>query len=251
MRKVLVALLLLAPVLLCTGGTALAQKSKEKDKPRGARIVDSGSFGVYVAGKRVATETFQVEETPSKSIATAEFKAVDGSGAAQSSELELAPNGDLLRYEWKELSPGKSTAVVGLRDQFLIEHITAGPADKPTELPFILPASTLVVDDNFFLHRQILVWRYLATSCTPDPEKQGRCRMPKAQFGVFIPQQHRPVMVTLEYVGREKVTIAGAERELDRVKLGAEGQEWSLWLDSQYKLIRVLVPGQNVEILRD
>ena len=251
MRKVLVAVLLLAPVLLCAGGPALAQKSKDKDRAKGARILDSGSFGVYLAGKRVATETFQVEETPSKNIATAEFKSVDGTGASQSSQLELMPNGDLLRYEWKELSPGKSTAVVGLRDQFLVEQISTNPNEKSTELPFILPASTLIVDDNFFLHRQILAWRYLATSCTPVPEKQGQCRMAKTQFGVFIPQQHRPVMVSLEYMGREKVTIVGAERELDRVKLEAEGTVWSLWLDGDHKLVRVLVVGQNVEVLRD
>ncbi|HSA93088.1 MAG TPA: hypothetical protein VLE48_08775 [Terriglobales bacterium] len=247
MRKVLVAVLLLWTVLLLAGGSALAQKSKDK----GTRIVDSGSFGIYVAGKRVATETFQVEETPSKNIATAEFKTVDGSGAAQTSQLELAPNGSLLRYEWKELSPGKASAVVGLKDQFLIEHVSTGPGEKPTEVPFILPASTLVVDDNFFLHRQILAWHYLASACLPAPEKPGQCRLVKTQFGVFIPQQHRPLMVSLEYMGKEKLTIAGREQELDRVKLEAEGTEWSMWLDSQYRLQRVLVSGQNVEVLRD
>ncbi|HXE90995.1 MAG TPA: hypothetical protein VNK82_08545 [Terriglobales bacterium] len=249
MKKVLGATLLL-PLLLGVGGPALAQKSKDKARG-GNKILDSGSFGVFVAGKRVATETFQVEETPSKSIATAEFKTVDGSGAAQTSQLELAPNGNLLRYEWKELSPGKASAVVGIKDQFLVEHIVTAPNEKPTELPFILPASTLIVDDNFFLHRQILAWHYLATSCTPAPERPGQCRLTRTQFGIFIPQQHRPVMVSLEYMGKEKLPIAGVERELDRVKLEAEGVEWSLWLDSQYRLIRVLVAGQNVEILRD
>jgi hypothetical protein len=240
-------MLLLGTVLLFAGSSALAQKSKDK----GARIVDSGSFGIYVAGKRVATETFQVEETSSKNIATAEFKTVDGSGAAQTSQLELAPNGNLLRYEWKELSPGKASAVVGIKDQFLIEHVSTGPGEKPTEVPFILPASTLVVDDNFFLHRQILAWHYLASACLPAAEKPGQCRLVKTQFGVFIPQQHRPLMVSLEYMGKEKLTIAGTEQELDRVKLDAEGTEWSLWLDSQYRLLRVLVTGQNVEVLRD
>ncbi len=218
-----------------------------------AQIVDGGSYGVYVSGKRVATETFQIEQRPDGSIMRSEFKVEEGSSAAaQTAVLHLSSNGDLVRYEWNEVSPGKSQAVLEVSDQFLIEHITLGEQEK-RELPFFLPASTSVLDDNFFSHRQLLLWRYIGSSCVPRPEGGEGCSLAKTQFGAFVPQQHRPLMVSLEYLGADKVKIRGSERELQRFKLESEGIEWSLWLDSmdKHRLVRVLIAGQNIEVLRD
>jgi len=54
-------------------------------------------------------------------------------------------------------------------------------------------------------------------------------------------------------LGADKVKIRGSERELQRFKLESEGIEWSLWLDSmdKHRLVRVLIAGQNIEVLRD
>ena len=41
------------------------------------------------------------------------FKTEEGTdNAAQTSELRLAPNGDIRKYEWKEISPGTAQAPV-------------------------------------------------------------------------------------------------------------------------------------------
>src|SRR5581483_2215599 len=104
--------------------------------------------------------------------------------------------------------------------------------------------------DYFFVQRQVLAWRYLAAGCHPAPGQQG-CRLAKAQFGVLVPRQRASALVSMEYVGREKVVVKGAERELNRFKLESDGSEWGLWFDDQHRLVRVIIAAQNTEVLRD
>jgi hypothetical protein len=59
--------------------------------------------------------------------------------------------------------------------------------------------------------------------------------------------------VRMELVGKEKVTIRGVEHELLRLNLRGEGLDWALWLDDQdkFKLIKVGIPSENTEVVRD
>ncbi|MCI0355195.1 MAG: hypothetical protein L0099_09170 [Acidobacteria bacterium] len=233
----------LAAVVLVAGMRLPAGEKTE------GKVVDAGSFGVFVNGKRVATETFQVTEQSDGSHARAEFRLTDGA-SSQVADLHLLPNGHLRRYEWREESP-KAQVVVELKNEFLVETVTVADSSKPTEIPFLLSASTAVVDDNFFLHRQILAWKYLREGCVPGTVSPQGCQLQRTQFGVIIPQQQRPSVISLEYTGPDKVVLQGNQRELRRFKLETEGAEWLLWLDEQYKMVRVLVAAQNIEVLRD
>jgi hypothetical protein len=80
---------------------------------------------------------------------------------------------------------------------------------------------------------------------------QTNCRPPKMTFGVIVPRQAVFITVSLEYLGREKVTVGGAERELSRFNLSGESISWALWLDDQHKLVRILIPADNTEVVRD
>jgi hypothetical protein len=59
--------------------------------------------------------------------------------------------------------------------------------------------------------------------------------------------------VRMELVGKEKVTIRGAERELLRLNLSGENYQWALWVDDQdhFKLMKVSIPADNTEVVRD
>jgi hypothetical protein len=59
--------------------------------------------------------------------------------------------------------------------------------------------------------------------------------------------------VRVELAGREKITIRGVERELLRLNLKGEEFSWALWVDEkdQFKLMRVLIPDVNTEVVRD
>jgi hypothetical protein len=235
--------LLLTPLVIAAPG-------KEKDEEVG-HSVDSGAFGIFMNGKRVATETFTIEQSGKESVIDSQFKSEEGMDKAlQSSELRLEANGELRKYEWKETLPDKITATVTPSDQFLTESVITG-GGKPLDQPFLLPTSTSILDDYFFVHREVLLWKYLATGCHQD---KGRLQCPmheRAQFGTLNPHSRSSSPATLEFSGREKVAIRGAEQELNRFDLKSDIGDWTFWMDDQFKLLRIVIADQNTEVVRD
>jgi hypothetical protein len=233
-------------------GAAVLSASDKKDKPKaaGAQQVDSGSFGVFVKGRRVVTETFSVRQENGISSVKAHLQETGSSaGVEQKSDLEMSDNGELVRYEW---SGGGGSLVVTPNNEFLLEKITTAASSKPAEQPFLMPNTSAILDNNFFVHRQVLAWRYLATNCQTQSGTL-KCQQGPIEFGVLVPQDRTSMRVRMELVGREKVTIRGTERELLRLNLKGEAFSWALWLDEkdQFKLMRVLIADDNTEVVRD
>lgn len=240
----------LAVVLSMALPLAAGQKQK-KDSPKekaSAQIIDSGSFGVFLSGRRIATETFTVKQIPDGSITTSEIR-LDGSNQLQTATLHLAPHGDLVRYEWTETGgTEKGETVVEPTQQFITQKIKLG--DKTSEQPYLMPSSTAVLDDYFFSQRELLLWRYLGSSCLPKPGQQG-CQLETGQFGFVVPRQRTSGMATINYIGREMVSIHGVPKELSKFSMTSEYGDWVLWLDEAQKLVRIVLPGESTEVLRD
>jgi len=231
-------------------GTA-AQKADKKEKPAAPQTVDSGSFGVFIKGQRVATETFAIQHENGISIIKSQLKEASGADpVSQKSDLEITASGDLIRYDWSQSSGGSLTVLPN--NDFLIEKVTASTSAKPAEKPFLLPSSSSILDNNFFVHREILIWRYLASACKSE---SGNLKCPKeaTPFGVLVPQDQASLPIKLQVVGEEKVTVRGAEHALLRLNLTGENFDWALWVDDhdQFKLIRVAISSDNTEVLRD
>lgn len=223
--------------------------AKEKEKEPEGKKVDSGSFGVFVKGRRAGTETFTVTQNANGSVIHSEFKAEGAAGqAVQESDLHLTGNGEIRRYQWKEQNPGKAQSSVLPNEQFVIQKWSAGPEDKEHEQPYLLPTSTSILDDYFFVHREVLAWKYLGGACSK--EKEG-LRCPKAQFGTLNPSQHSSAPATMEYLGRDKVKIKDVERELNKLELKSDAGSWLLWLDEQFKLQMITIPAESTEVIRD
>jgi hypothetical protein len=245
--------LLLSAALLAADKDKDKDKDKDRDKDKAGpnQSVDAGTFGVFLNGHRVATETFSIQQNSAGSVVTSDFKAeAGGTQAAQSSELQLTPTGDLRKYEWKETLPDKVQAVVAPNDNFLVERITMNPGEKPQEQPFLLPSSTSILDDYFFVQREVLTWKYLATGCR---NSQGRVECPKGQrtqFGTLNPHSRLSMSASMEFSGIEKVPVHGVELSLSRFELKSDAGEWTLWINEQYKLIRI-VASDATEVVRD
>ncbi|HKU23145.1 MAG TPA: hypothetical protein VJQ50_19190 [Terriglobales bacterium] len=217
----------------------------------GRKVVDSGSFGIFRGGKRVATETFRIEQQPGGSTATFQLKMEDGSKEpAQTSEMELSSTGALKRYEWHQLIPEKAEAIVTPNEPFLLERMVSAPNAKPIQQPFLVPPTTVILDNNFFAQRELLAWRYMADGCKPGA-KGMECQLPPEKFGVLVPQGLTTITVTMESAGWEKVSIRGVERNLIRLNLKTDSGDWALWLDNTYKLVRMVIAGQDTEVQRD
>jgi hypothetical protein len=238
--------------LLALLAASLPGFAADKKNAVPSKMVDSGSFGIFVKGRRVATEKFEIAQQGDGSITRAELNVDDGTNkATQKSELQLSSTGELRHYSWNELSPGKAQATVDPDQQFLMGRFIPSPQEKAIEQPFILAASTAILDDYFFSQRELLAWRYLGSNCSQTPAGQVECKLAKSQFGVLIPRQRASVLVTMEFVGKERVMIRGQQVELNRFNLQGEGMDWALWLDGAHKLQRVVIASDSTEVVRD
>jgi hypothetical protein len=132
-----------------------------------------------------------------------------------------------------------------------METITEKPGDKPIEQPFLVANTSPILDNNFFIHREVLAWRYLASSCTTEAGKGMKCG--PAEFGTLVPQGRASSHISIQPVGDEKVTIRGAQQQLLRIDMKGEDVQWQMWLNpaDHYKLMRITKTGETVEILRD
>jgi hypothetical protein len=243
------ALALLLAASLASSAGARAGDKKDKQKVPANQNVDSGSFGVFIKGKRVATETFSIEQQNGGSIIKSQLKEAGGDSVSQRSELQMGSGGELLRYEWGQSSGGSLSVFPD--NEFLKERITTSATAKPAEQAFLLPVVAPILDNNFFIHREVLAWKYLAVApCTDD---NGRRHCEPSDFGVLVPQDRTSMPVRVALVGKEKVTIRGAERELLRLNLHGDQFDWALWLDENdhFKLIRVEIPADNTVVERD
>lgn len=263
MRAVGIRIALVSAVLLAATGLIASDKDKPQAGKLEPRVVDSGSFGIYLDGKRVGTEKFKIEQRSDYSVATAEIKLDDGKNQAeQTAEMEVDPNGDLRSYTWRATVPAHEESSVEPKDQLLVEHVI--PADqKKLDLPHILPLSTSILDDNFFSQREVLMWRYLATACQ---RRNNQLACGPGSFGILVPHQHAAFNASVELKGVDKVEVRpGVVRELNKIVLKtADPQqlaimnadkdtdsEWVIWVDDQYKMIKISIPGSRVEVIRD
>jgi hypothetical protein len=238
------------PSLALAGFAAPAPEKKEKTKPEANEKIDAGTFAIVIKGQRVASETFNIEQKNGISITKSEVKETGGSDSpSQKSDLEITSTGELLRYDWSQSTGG--SLMVFPQNEFLKETITTSAGAKPAEQAFLLPPVTSILDNNFFVHRELLIWKYLATAPCKDENGQRQCQ--SVDFGALVPQDRISMAVRMALVGKEKVAIHGVERELLRLNLTGEGFEWSLWVDpqNQFKLIRVAIPADNTEVVRD
>lgn len=195
------------------------------------------------------TETFSVQQDNGASTVKSHLQEAGNSNAGQSSELQMMGSGELIRYDWNDAN---SSLVVTPKNEFLLEKITTGASTKPAEQPFLMPNTSAILDNNFFVQREVLAWRYLATNCHSD-NGTLKCQQGPVEFGVLVPQDRTSMPVRMELVGREKVAIRGAEHELLRLNLKGEAFNWNLWVDDkdQFKLMRVQILDDNTEVVRD
>lgn len=246
-RRVLA--ILLASSLTAFAGARGGDK-KDKQKTAANQTIDSGSFGIFMKGQRVATETFHIEQQNGASIIKSQLKDASGADSSQKSDLELSPSGELLRYEWSQSSGGSLSVFPD--NEFLKERISTSTSSKPAEQAFLLPAVTPILDNNFFIHREVLAWKYLNAVCQPAGG-DTKCRQEPADFGTLVPQDRTSMSVRMSLGGKEKVTIRGTEHDLLRLNLHGDQFDWALWVDDHdhFKLMKVAIPADNTEVVRD
>jgi hypothetical protein len=245
--------LIVTVIAMCMAAAAApAPNEKERENKHEGTEIDSGSFGVFQNNHRVGTEKFTIYQTSYGSLTHSEFKTENASTeAAQASELQLTSNGEIRRYEWKEISPGKAQSMVVPNSDFLTQKWKATPQEKEQEQPYLLPVSTSILDDYFFVQRELLAWKFLGQSCKQD---KGQLECPlkqRSQFGTLNPHQHSPAPLSMEFLGREKISTKTGQQDLLKLELKTDASTWQLWLNDQFKVMRMVVVGENTQVDRD
>lgn len=226
---------------------------KEKEKEHEGKQIDAGSFGVFQKGNRVGTETFSIYQTGNGSVIESEFKTENSpTQAVQTSVMQLMTSGDVRRYEWKEVSPGSAESLVVPTDDFLTQKWRASAQEKEHEQPYLLPASTSILDDYFFIHREVLAWKFLARVCTKQENGPLQCPpKQRTQFGTLNPHQQASAALSAEFLDREKVNLKSGQQDLIKLEFKTDAGTWQLWLDDQFKVMRMSVVGENTVVERD
>src|SRR3954471_23302917 len=243
----------LAAIAVATAVSQAADTHKNASVSGDTTVVDSGSFGILVNGKRVATETFKMEQTKNINKATSELRfAGENVQATQNAEMEITSAGLLKKYTWKEVQPSKSQIVVEpTDDQFIVLHISDGSSAPPKDYTHALTPATSILDDNFFSQMQVLTWKYMAMGCRATNGGKAECSWTPQKLAVLNPHQEQSLLVTMEYTGRQMVKLNGVMQELNGFSLQAETGQWKLWLNNDNKLVRVLIAAENTEVIRD
>lgn len=252
-NRLLAVFVMTIGIALCiTASSSPLPREKEKETKHDGKEIDSGSFAVLQNGHRVGTETFTIYQTNYGSLTHSDFKTENApTEAAQTSELQLTATGDIRHYEWKELSPGKAQSSVTPNSDFLTQKWRASPQDKESEQPYLLPVATSILDDYFFVHRELLAWKFLGASCK---QEKGQLQCPlkqRAQFGTLNPHQHSPAPLSMEFLGREKVSLKSGPQDLLKLELKGEANTWQIWLNDQFKVMRMVIVGENTQVDRD
>jgi hypothetical protein len=214
-------------------------------------IVDEGAYAIFQNGVHVATEEFTIRQFADSNITSSHLRSESGSTKfEQTSELTLLPNGAFSHYAWKELSPARSSAEVESGDHVLVMHATGEDGKPLKDQSFFLTAETFILDDYFFSTREVLMWRYLATSCKPRTTGEG-CDLVRQRFPILIPRQRLSSQVYVEFKGYDDIPLNGRPQHLRHLVIQPEGgSDWHLWLNDAHKLLRISIPDANTEVLR-
>jgi len=220
--------------------------------------VDSGTFTVMVGGHRVATESFRIDKIQGAATIYSEMHYSDGNNKVeQTSVMELEHDGQLKRYTWKEISPGKSLIVVEPQDQnFLSLKYSENGEDvtKAKDASRPLSPNTVIMDDNNFIHIEILAWRHMAIVCNLGGKDAIQCKGESKPYPVLVPHQQYSAIVKIQLTGQTKYKWKGAEHNCKTLKLETESGEWTVWLlddpSDNLKMVRLTSP-EGLEVLRD
>src|SRR5438874_7030470 len=133
-------------LMLLAFSSVLNGADKNDKKTSATTSVDSGTFGIMVGGRRIASETFKVDQRQDGSTISSELKFDDSTmKAVQNSEMTIKPNGLLKKYVWKEVTPGKAQIVVEPQDeQFMVARVSEnGGADSKDTVHPLAPETSI------------------------------------------------------------------------------------------------------------
>ena len=184
-------------------GTAAARRS-EKDKEPAGRLVDTGSFGVFMNGHRVATESFPSSRSNGgDSAASRNSRKPRWQQPFPASAVATGYIGALMEYEWKEVTREKRR-----------------PCSFPTTICWSNARRTIRRTKRKSIHSCCrfppVFWTIISyppgnsgveVSGDGLPQDKGQVTCPQNQqvkFGAINPHQRSSLLVSMPSLGKKK-----------------------------------------------
>ena len=98
------------------------------------------------------------------------------------------------------------------------------------------------------MHREVLAWKYLRLGVTNrqmqahETQTIWNIESAAAYFGI----RHHVVLL-----GPEMVAKGDTKEKRYKMELKSDGGIWQLWLDDKFKVVRISIPSENTEVVRD
>ena len=198
-------------------------------------VPEKGNFKILVNGQPTGKEEFEIGPNGGNWIArgTSEIQAPEGVTHV-SGTLELHADGTPVRYEWSTQGAKKASATINFSGSTATIELRLEGA-RPFTQQFTFGSPQIVVLDNNLYHQ------YAVLAHLYDWDKKGA-----QTFSVLVPQELTPGTVTVESLGSQDV----GGKKLDELSVKTEDLEVDLYLEGQ-RLVRIVAPGSNAEILRE
>lgn len=181
--------------------------------------VETGHFTIYQDGKKIGTEDFSIGQRPGGYLAQGHTQIeVNNERFDLQSRMEL---NEKLLPTFYELQSKGSVLRMKIGNPLTELEYTADGKTEPQDIRF--PADGAIIDDNFFHHYLVLLYRI----------GLGETTIP-----TFVPQQLTLGTLTVRPTGRQSF-----ELETSNVKMNAT-------TDSDGRLIRLSVPDAKVVVER-
>lgn len=193
-----------------------------------APSADSGTFRILLQGHPIGTESYALRASGDGISSQSQIHYQSAAGSVeQSSTLRLGPQMNLIHYQWRQNSA--RVDVEWEQDHLRVHY--RDPKGQVKDYAFYMPATTAILDDNFYFFWQLLADRY-------DRAKGG-----VQEFRVFVPHTGDPGTVRLK---AEPSSTPGVFR------LQAQTDEATLEISMKgSQLDRLEMPSAGLTVLRE
>jgi len=209
----------------------------QKGATAGALLQDKGKFNIFVDGKSVGKEEFEIVPNGAGWLAkgSTQINTGEGPAAQVTSNLTLQSNGAPMAYDWVSKTDKTSSAhIIFANGIAKIALEVQGTKPYEQELTFNSPLIA-VLDNNLYHHYELLARIY-------DWSKRGAQTIP-----VLIPQEITPGTITAEATG----SASSGGKNYEGLRVTTSDIEVLLMLDSNHRLMRLEVPAAKVAVVRE
>ena len=205
--------------------------------PSASLAADKGRFRISANGQPLGTEEFEIRPNGDRWLATGvtDVKAAQGAATRVTSRLALQADGTPLSYNWSTEGAKKASADISFQGNVATIVLRVEGA-KPFTQQFTFSSPQIVVLDNNAYNQYAVLARLY------DRDKMGT-----QTFSVLVPQEMTPGSVTVDSLGE----ITAGNTKFEELRVKTADLEVDLYLDSSHRLMRLVAPASNAEVIRE